>query len=392
MQNIPTKVDGVSTLPAAEFNQIPAELETAITDTGQTLSGGILDQVSKAMATYAGGGDFYTDSGVADAYVLTVVGSKKAPTAYFNGMSVRFLIGNVNTGASTVNVATLGVKNIKLADGTTDPEPGQLPASAESTLTFDGTNFRITSVAAPLIIRALGNATQPGEMRWLEDTDNGVNYIGFKAPALVAANAVFELPAVDGAANEFLQTNGSKVLSFAAQTGAWKKIQSQTASASATIDFTGLTTGVIYSVVFHGVAPTTDNTTPRLRTSTDGGSSFDSGASDYDRAANLGRSGSPTAGINGETAAPEINLGNSVFSLGNAANEFCSGEIRIFKPSEANFTQIDFEVQYHSLSTELIILRGSASRRSAADVDAIRFLISSGTIAVGVFTLYELIA
>ena len=147
MQDISTKVDGVSTLPAAEFNQIPSELENAITDTGQTLASGTLDQVSKAMSTYAAGGDFYTDSGAADAYVLSVIGSKKAPTAYFNGMTVRFLPGNANTGASTINVATLGSKNIKLADGSTDPLSGDIAASSEIQLTYDGTNFRITSRA-----------------------------------------------------------------------------------------------------------------------------------------------------------------------------------------------------------------------------------------------------
>lgn len=147
MQNIPTKTDGVTTLQAAEFNQIPDELENAIEDSGQTLAIGTLDQLSKAMSTYASGGDFFTDSGSADAYVLSVIGSKKAPVAYFVGMTVRFLPGNANTGASTVNVATLGSKNIKLADGSTNPGAGAIPASREVQLTYDGTNFRISSTA-----------------------------------------------------------------------------------------------------------------------------------------------------------------------------------------------------------------------------------------------------
>jgi len=148
MQNIPTKTDGVSTLPAVEFNQIPDELETSITDTGQTLAIGTLDQVSKAMSIYAAGGDFYTESGAADAYVLSLIGSKKAPIAYFNGMRVRFLPGNVNTGASTANVNSLGNKDIKKADGSTNPAAGDITAGRELTLTYDGTNFRIVATAA----------------------------------------------------------------------------------------------------------------------------------------------------------------------------------------------------------------------------------------------------
>ena len=117
MQNIATKSTGDSLL-ATEWNQVPDELENSIEDTGQTLSGADLTQVSKAMSIYAAGGAFYTDSGAADAYVLGVVGAKKAPVAYFDGMEISFRAGNANTGASTVNVAGLGVKNIKSGGAT----------------------------------------------------------------------------------------------------------------------------------------------------------------------------------------------------------------------------------------------------------------------------------
>ena len=147
MQNIPTKTDGVSTLPAAEFNQIPDELENAITDSGQSLAIGDLYQLSQAMSTYAAGGAFYTESGAADVYVADLIGSKKSPEAYFNGMEVSFIAGNPNTGASTINVATLGVKNIKLSDGSTDPVAGYIPDDREITLRYDGTSFRIVKIA-----------------------------------------------------------------------------------------------------------------------------------------------------------------------------------------------------------------------------------------------------
>lgn len=113
MQNIPTKNTGDS-LTAAEFNQIPDELENAITDTGQSLSGGDLFQLSKAIANMVASGDFYTDSGAADAYVLGTIGSKKGPTLYATGTRVRFVVGNTNTGASTANINALGVKSITL--------------------------------------------------------------------------------------------------------------------------------------------------------------------------------------------------------------------------------------------------------------------------------------
>ncbi len=141
-------VDGSAPQCDAEYlNSVKFEVNNAITNSGQTPAVGTLNQSSIAMAIYAAGGDFYTESGAADAYVLSTVGTKDAPNAYFNGMTVRFLPGNVNTTASTVNVATLGVKSIKLADGSTATSAGDIPASEEIQLTYDGTNFRITAVA-----------------------------------------------------------------------------------------------------------------------------------------------------------------------------------------------------------------------------------------------------
>lgn len=156
MQDIATKVDGSSTLSAAEFNQIPTELENAITTTGQALSSGDLNQIGKSMASYAAVSGFYTDSGAADAYVLTAIGSYKSPIAYTNGMSIRFKPGIVNTGgAVTVNVASLGVKTIKQSDGTTNPAAGDMAASRDIMLMYDGTVFRIFS---PAVVAAASQA------------------------------------------------------------------------------------------------------------------------------------------------------------------------------------------------------------------------------------------
>jgi len=46
------------------------------------------------------------------------------------------------------------------------------------------------------------------------DSDSS-NYVGFQAPATIAANLVWTLPAADGTANQLLSTNGSGTLSFA---------------------------------------------------------------------------------------------------------------------------------------------------------------------------------
>lgn len=111
------KVAG-GTLTATEWNEVPSELQNIIEDTGQTLSSGDLDQLGKGVATYAGAGDFYSESGAADAYVLTPIGTKQGPPSLVDGLTVRFRPGNANTGASTINVNALGVKDLEREDGT----------------------------------------------------------------------------------------------------------------------------------------------------------------------------------------------------------------------------------------------------------------------------------
>ena len=51
-------------------------------------------------------------------------------------------------------------------------------------------------------------------MRLWEASSNGLNYVGFKAPASLAASTSWILPSADGSSAQVLQTNGSGTLSF----------------------------------------------------------------------------------------------------------------------------------------------------------------------------------
>ena len=59
-----------------------------------------------------------------------------------------------------------------------------------------------------------GTATASAEARLYEDTDNGTNYIGLKAPATVGTSKTFVLPDADGSANQVLKTDGSANLGW----------------------------------------------------------------------------------------------------------------------------------------------------------------------------------
>ena len=103
---------------AGEANSVLTENKTAVSSSGQSLAPADgtseeTDQLAKAMAIYgAGGASHCIDTGSANAYVLNPVSPKETIPDYFDGMTLSFTVGNNNTGASTVNYANLGVKNI----------------------------------------------------------------------------------------------------------------------------------------------------------------------------------------------------------------------------------------------------------------------------------------
>jgi hypothetical protein len=65
----------------------------------------------------------------------------------------------------------------------------------------------------------LGNSTAGSNLKLYEDTDNGTNYVSFKAPDTIAANVTWTLPAADGTSAQVLSTNGSGTLSWATASG-----------------------------------------------------------------------------------------------------------------------------------------------------------------------------
>ncbi len=110
-------------LGAGEINSYLTELENAVSSSDQTLAdqdgdSEVTNQLAMAQAIFAAGGAMTRlDTGTVNAYILTVESPMVAPPAYFNGFLVGFKPGNDNTGASTVNVDTLGVKDITDTSG-----------------------------------------------------------------------------------------------------------------------------------------------------------------------------------------------------------------------------------------------------------------------------------
>lgn len=126
-----------SSFVAAGLTQLMANvLSIAINDDGN--SAGFVTNLTNTIAsmieTYSGA--YSIDTGGANAYVIAPV---PAVPAYAEPLQVRFKAINANTGASTINVSSLGVIALKRDDGTA-LQAGDIPAGSLVHATFVNTS------------------------------------------------------------------------------------------------------------------------------------------------------------------------------------------------------------------------------------------------------------
>jgi hypothetical protein len=114
MQDLNDKATGGS-LSAAEWNEVPSEIQKIITGTDQALSSGDLSQAAKAVAQYSTDGDFGLAGGTANDVTLSKSGftDKQTPVIFTNGQRLRFIATANNTGAMTINPFGQGVKVLR---------------------------------------------------------------------------------------------------------------------------------------------------------------------------------------------------------------------------------------------------------------------------------------
>jgi len=101
--------------------------------------------------------NYAADTGVADAYVVTLT---PVPAVYATGMRVVFKAANTNTGASTLNVNSLGLKTIKKLV-TQDLAAGDITQNAIVSVVYDGTYFQIEGIV-PGVVYTSGDQTIAG--------------------------------------------------------------------------------------------------------------------------------------------------------------------------------------------------------------------------------------
>ena len=164
-------------------------------------------------------------------------------------------------------------------------------------------------------------------------------------------------------------------------------IASATASNDATIEFTLTNTDYTsYQVVFRFVIPSTDNTSFLVRFSSDGGSTFDSGAGDYQYAARSVNSSGQNPGQS-DTGDSAINLSSIVFNDPDRSG--VNGKLDLTS-SGLGRPSVRWQISRTTPSGFFNCNWGAGEREATVEVDAIQFLYSTGNIASGKIYLYGL--
>lgn len=175
--------------------------------------------------------------------------------------------------------------------------------------------------------------------------------------------------------------------------GGWQLIDVQTASTSATLDFTkGInSTFDMYMFVLTNILPATDGAGLQLRVSEDAGSNWQSDATDYEYHFELRKSSSATPSSVNSQGATSILI--TAATIGSAAGEALNGTVYAHGPASTTNHMFRYDVVYMSndATAELFQSTGVGVRNDATTaITGVRFLMSSGNITSGSIAMYGL--
>jgi hypothetical protein len=218
----------------------------------------------------------------------------------------------------------------------------------------------------------------------ISETNGGTNQTTYTTGDILYASGANTLSKLAiGSSTQVLTVTGGVPVWAAASGGGgnFVFISSTTISSDATVEFTGLSsTYSAYFFVLDAVAPASDNVLPWLRVSTDNGSTWKSGASDYafdtrDQS-NIGTS----------AANSEIRL--SPNGQGNASNETLNGHVYVINPSNTQYTNIIGSIYMMNNGGDNFYAITGGKYLSTTAVDGVQFLFESGNLASGKISMY----
>lgn len=283
---------------AAEFTNaiddvtIGQTTPAAVDSNDLTRNGSPVPSVAEGTSIYA------TVGGTANAITLT---TGLSLTVIPTGLEVRFRAGAVNTGATTINIDSIGTVAAKIVTGE-DPWSGCIRDDVDTLARYDGTNWIVSSAVESgielLDVRVLSNDSE----------------------------ADFDLRNDVYSSHEF---------------------------------------------VFENVIPADDAVQIGLRTSTGGDPTFDDGSAHY-----IGARHDIIGGGGGAFSSSYFPLTTNVGS--GAGEDGVSGSVMLYGVKLVKKTQIRSSMVFEDSSGAMDSRWSIGRRDSAAEVDAVRFLVAGG--------------
>jgi hypothetical protein len=313
--------------------------------------------------------------------------------------------GGVLLGSGTSAVTAMSVladSEMIVGDGSGDPvaESGATLRTSIGVGTGDSPQFTAVNIGAAtdttLARSGAGDLTIEGNAIYraggtdVPVADGGTGASTLTANYVLLGNGTSALQMIaPGADGQVLTSTGSTWQSEAAGGGAWAFLSVATASDSSSLVFTSSidSTYDVYVFIIADLVPASDDRYLWMRTSTDGGSSYDSGSSDYVYTGVQAENGSYSYSAITSSGANVIYISNAG-GQSDGSTHVGTGEVRLFKPSGTSKTEIHYKTGGGKSDDTIDMLSGVAFRDSAADVDAVQFFLNTGNITSGSIRMY----
>lgn len=318
-----------------------------------------------------------TNTDITDERVLTPFYNLAIPNnltvqndATINGDIV--LSGNINdsNGNELLKFTTVGsaVNELTISNAATGNNP-QISATG----TNAAISINMVSKGNAPTLRLLGNSSTSAEIRMFENTSNGTNYVGQTVVANVTTSYTITWPAA--VAEGFLKSNSSGELSFE-DAGGLVLIDTDTVSAASEAELVGMDS-TYDEYIIETMNCTLSATTPlNLQASTNSGTSYLSGSSDYNYilGVSAGNNDSSSAQITDNMKSPSNVLGQI--------------KVNVFNPSDSsNHKNIRVDATFEDNNDRLANSSASVRVQTNTAINAIRIYPGTGTIS-GTFKLY----
>jgi hypothetical protein len=204
------------------------------------------------------------------------------------------------------------------------------------------------------------------------------------------------IPMWDASAGEMNKATPDAIVGGLTNVPGFRKLTSGSVTNQATLDIvlTGYTSFRAIKFVLTSFLPVTDDVELWMRFSTDGGSNYDAGATDYAYAVrglfNNGTSGDVASA--GTTRIVLAGFTSATFAVSNVAGEGgVDADITLHDQTAVRFGRVLYKsgfVAAVSTNSTAVLNDGCGSRLTAQDTDAVRFLFESGNIASGNYAVY----